>query len=262
MLIATQGSEESGVKSTSRDGSDSPMIIDSLSPDVTPGSTGRGTDGVLLGISDHENGDIFSDASSTPTITAESFSNHEDPLVPDLPTGQDEGIQASLAKELVVRKETEEGKTAKEVPSKEENSFKIVPQLAKESTESAKVLKLEANPEISTTPTMTDETQVSLHGDKFLHDLTHVTMLSKKNFKDSGHLKIGRYYLPELPLLRDKGNKSGLLRELASRASTEPCAASYQHCYSETTMIRCQSKGIDDLSSLRIQYWDNSALFI
>ncbi len=27
-------------------------------------------------------------------------------------------------------------------------------------------------------------------------------------------------------------------------------------------MIRCRSNGIDDLGALRIQYWDNSSLFI
>ncbi len=81
-------------------------------------------------------------------------------------------------------------------------------------------------------------------------------MMTKKHFKDSGHKKCGRYYLPEIPLLTDEGNKSGLLRKLAVSASTDSCGAS------EMPMIRCRSKGIDVLSSLRIQYWDTSALFM
>ncbi len=87
-------------------------------------------------------------------------------------------------------------------------------------------------------------------------------MLTKKDFKDSGGLKSGRYFLPKIPLLTDEGNKSGLLGKLAVKASTDPCGASYQCCYSETPMIRCQSKSIDDFGSLKFQYWDNSTLFM
>ncbi len=87
-------------------------------------------------------------------------------------------------------------------------------------------------------------------------------MLTKKIVKDSGHLKSGRYYLPKIPLLTDEGNKSGLLWKLAVKASTDPCGASYQHCYSETPMIRYRSKSIDDFCSLKFQYRDNSTLFM
>ncbi len=79
-------------------------------------------------------------------------------------------------------------------------------------------------------------------------------MLTKKNFKGSGHLKSGRYFLPEAPLLTDEGNKSGLLRNLAWMASVNPCSATYERCYSEAPMIRCRSKDIDDFGALRIQY--------
>ncbi len=87
-------------------------------------------------------------------------------------------------------------------------------------------------------------------------------MLTKEDFKDSGHLKSGRYYLPEAHLLTMEGRKSGLLANLTLTASVNPCGATYQRCYSETPMIRYRSKSIDDLGVLRIQYLDNSSLFI
>ncbi len=59
-----------------------------------------------------------------------------------------------------------------------------------------------------------------------------------------------------------KGRKSVLLANLTLRASVNPCSATYQRCYSETPMIRCRSKGIDDLDALKIQYWNNSSIFI
>ncbi len=46
--------------------------------------------------------------------------------------------------------------------------------------------------------------------------------------------------------------KSGLLANLALTAAVNPCSSTYQCCYSETTMIRCRNKGIDDLGALRI----------
>ncbi len=59
-----------------------------------------------------------------------------------------------------------------------------------------------------------------------------------------------------------EGRKSGLLANLKLTASVNPYSATYHRCYSEMPMIRCRSNGIDDLGALRIQYWDNSSLFI
>ncbi len=92
-------------------------------------------------------------------------------------------------------------------------------------------------------------------------------MTTKKNFKDSGHLKSGRYFLPETPLLNNEASKSGLLRNLALMASVSPCAATYQRCYSEVPMVRLRSSevpmvNIDDNSSLKFQYWDNLFLYM
>ncbi len=116
--------------------------------------------------------------------------------------------------------------------------------------------------EIMTPPIPIEESEILLHDEKFLADLGGIIMLMKKDFNDSGHLKSGRYYLPEALLLSMEGRKSGLLANLILTASVNPCGATYQCCYSETPMIRCRSKGIDDLSTLRIQYWDNSSLFM
>ncbi len=90
--------------------------------------------------------------------------------------------------------------------------------------------------------------ECTLGDDSVLKELGLKVMLTKKDFKDSGHLKSGRYFLPKMSLLTEEGNKSGLLKKLAVKASTDPCGASYQRCYSETPMIRCRSKGIEDFS--------------
>ncbi len=140
---------------------------------------------------------------------------------------------------------------------------KIVPALEKEdSTKSAEVSKPTATSEVNTSLTNSEESLHSLGDDSVHMELGLKVMLTKKDFKDSGHLKSGRYFLPKIPVLTEEGNKSCLLRKLDVKASTDPCGASYQRCYSETPKIRCQSKGIEDFSSLKIQYWDNSILFM
>ncbi len=59
-----------------------------------------------------------------------------------------------------------------------------------------------------------------------------------------------------------EGRKSSSLAKLTLTVAVNPCSANYQRCYSETPMIMGRSKCIDDLGVLRIQYWDNSTLFI
>ncbi len=193
----------------------------------------------------------------------ETFSDRDEEFDPDLPTRYGDISQATPVKDVVVEKEIDDGKSEKKLPVDEGKSEKIVPALAKkESMESAEASKPTAKSEIKTPPINKEDSQVSLHDNKFLLDLGRKTMLTKKNFKNSGRLKSGRYFLPETPLITDEGSKSGLLRHLAITASVYPCGATYQRCYSETPMIRCKSKDIDDLGSLRIQYWDNYSLFM
>ncbi len=57
-------------------------------------------------------------------------------------------------------------------------------------------------------------------------------------------------------MLSSLGLSSGLLVDLTSIASFESCGATYQHCYSVAPMIRMKSKGINDLSTLKLEYWD------
>ncbi len=128
--------------------------------------------------------------------------------------------------------------------------------------ESAKASKKKtAKLEIVTQPITKEETEIRVH-DKFLADLSHITMLMKKNFNESGHLKSDRYFLPEAPLLNNEASKLGLLRNLAPMSSVSRCAATYQHCYSEVPMVRPRSKSIDDNSSVKFQYWDNLFLYM
>ncbi len=63
-------------------------------------------------------------------------------------------------------------------------------------------------------------------------------------------------------MLSDMGRMSGVLVNLTLMAHFYPCGATYQHCYSEEPMIRMMRKGINDLSSLKLEYWDNSCPFM
>ncbi len=85
----------------------------------------------------------------------------------------------------------------KKLPSNEGKSEKKVPALVKnESTESTDASKPTAKSEIVTPPITKEETEIGLHDKMFLADQGRITMLTKKDLKDSSHLKSGRYYLP------------------------------------------------------------------
>ncbi len=81
MSAAIHGIDEGGVESEVIDGSDFPILIDSISEkssDVTLVSAGGASNDQLLGNSDDENGDIFSDAPSpSNTIVPEMLSDRE-----------------------------------------------------------------------------------------------------------------------------------------------------------------------------------------
>ncbi len=169
MSAATQGSEVSGIECGARYGSDSPIIIDDSvsekSVKVTPGSSGDVTDDELLGKSEDEEEEIFSDA-STDTMVPDTYSDIDEDFDPDLPTEYGKFEQATPAKDVVVEKENDNGKSEKKLPVdngksekklpvEEGKSEKQVPALVKkESTESAEASKPSAKPEI-----MTDSTQ-------------------------------------------------------------------------------------------------------
>ncbi len=55
------------------------------------------------------------------------------------------------------------------------------------------------------------ETVIRLHDEEFMKDLCRIMITTKSQFKDSGHIKSSRYYLPEEPMLSKMGMSSGLL---------------------------------------------------
>ncbi len=103
------------------------------------------------------------------------------------------------------------------------------------SMESAKVSQPLATPKILNieTQNVKEETEVCLHDEKFLTDLSRKTTVTKKDFKDTGHLKSGRYYLPESTLLTIEGRQSGLLANLTIMAAVYPN-------YINVAIYRCQ----------------------
>ncbi len=80
--------------------------------------------------------------------------------------------------------------------------------------------------------------------------------------KGSKHVKRGRYYLAEPPIISIEGRKSMVLNSLRQIATFMPCAASYQQCFSETPKIRLNSNNIDNFKLFKILYWDTSFLLI
>ncbi len=227
------------MKAETRDGLDSKIETEQVSVKsvyVTPGSSGDVTDDDLLRHSEDEEGEIYSD-SSIHTLVQETLSDMDDDFDPDLPTEFGIIDQATPSKDVVVEKENTEiddGKSEKKVPVL----------VKKESTESGKVSQPSSNTKILNikTKNVKEETEVRLHDEKFLIDLSCKTMVTKNHFKDSSHLKSVRYYLPEYPPLTMEGRKSGLLANLTMTASIYTCAANYQHCYSEAQIVRLRSK--------------------
>ncbi len=72
------------------------------------------------------------------------------------------------------------------------------------------------------------EEKFDLMDERFVLDPNRITMLTKGDFKRSNHVKSGRYYLPELPMISKEGRKSMLLISLRQMATFKPCVALYQ----------------------------------
>ncbi len=87
-----------------------------------------------------------------------------------------------------------------------------------------------------------------------------MTIYTKKEFADLGHLKSGNYYLPKSPMLSQTGKKSGLFSNLNFMSFLYPCGTTYQCCYPTVPMIRFESSSINDLSPIRMNYWDTSVI--
>ncbi len=85
-----------------------------------------------------------------------------------------------------------------------------------------------------------------------------VTYMYKKEFKDNGHVRSGKYFLPLSPNLTVIARRSSLLSSLIFMSFTDPCRATYQSCFPTAPMLRYQSPKIVDISPMKIKYWNNS----
>ncbi len=262
MSTATQGSEESSVEAETSDGSASmsslELDVTEKSTEVTPESTGEVTEEDLLSLSevDGNEGDALSDGSNA-TVVPETHSDDDREFDLELPTEMELAHQASPAKEVVVTSENSDAnndKSEKKVPTKPMTEITDSVMVEKSLIIKKKLVVERENVEV--------ETVIRLHDEEFMKDLCRITMTTKSQFKNSGHIKSSRYYLPEGPMLSRMGMSSGLLVNLTSMANFYPCGATYQHCFSETPMIRMLGKGIDDFGPVKLQYWDNSCLFL
>ncbi len=156
---------------------------------------------------------------------------------------------------MMEKPETDEGKFAKTVPV----------EATIESPEiemASKPLEVKDDKIVEPPENSRSEQKFGLKDERFVMDPYRVTMFMKGDFQRSNHVKSGRYYLPEIPLITPEGGRSGLLTSLQHVATSTPCAALYQRCFSEVPMIRLNSPNIDDFNPMKIVYWDNSFLLI
>ncbi len=84
-----------------------------------------------------------------------------------------------------------------------------------------------------------------------------VAYLSKNEFRDNGHIRSWKYYLPFAPNLTLLAKGSGLLTSLINKAKRDPCRAIYQWCHPTVPMVKYQSPQILNSSPMRLKYWDN-----
>ncbi len=117
---------------------------------------------------------------------------------PDLPTEYKPPVETNAEKDLVImvtKHEVDEGKTEKKVP---ESTMKSSTQCS----EASKLKKSMEAPQsgqafvtVESSSSHQDEAE-KLQLEQSFH---MITMITKKDFKDNGHEKSGRYYLPECP---------------------------------------------------------------
>ncbi len=117
MSAATQSCEERRVEEEARDGTNSPIVVNTDNPKKSvgspPGSTSNRTEDDLLGDSNDDS------SSSMHSTVMDTISDDDLPFDPNLPTGYGETEQATPVKDLVIKDTTPEVDDAK--------SEKIVP---------------------------------------------------------------------------------------------------------------------------------------
>ncbi len=234
-------------------------VVSEKPTEVAVGSTEQLTDDQLLDLSedDSDKGDVSSDCSNE-TIVPETLSDRDSNFNPDLPTRLDSQNQTPLEKDGVVesdKPEADEGKSEKTVPVEAMTKSSDVEM-------ASKPLEVKDDSVFEKHEPRSSEEKFGLKDEQFVLDPNRITMLMKGDFKRCNHVKSGRYYLPETPMLSIEGRKCMLLSRLKSMANFYPCAVSYQQCFSEIQMIGLNSCNIDDFKPLKFFYWDTSFLLI
>ncbi len=226
--------------------------------EVATRSSGEATQEELLGHSkdDSNEEEVYLDC-STHTLVPNTSSGDDKVFNPVLPTRMGGQDQTLLAKEEVAKNgniEIDDGKSAiVQVNSTMESTDNLMASKPQEDKEIKVIEKQEASGGLEDCP----------QDDKFLQYHHQINMITKKDFKNANHFKSGRYYLPEKHSLSATGRKYGLLVSLQTMANFYyPCGTMFQAYYSKVPILRLRSPGINDLSSLKIEYWDNSCLYM
>ncbi len=221
------------------------LVVTEMSSEAAPGSTGDVSEDDLLGHGnegDGNEGDALSDRSNS-TIVPETHFGDDREFDLEVPTEMELADQTTPAKAVVVESENtaaNDVKSEKKVPTIPTTESIESVMVAKHLVIKEKLVVERENVEV--------ETVIRLHDEMFMKDLCCIMMMTKSQFKDSSHIKSGRYYLPEELMLSKMGMSSGLLLNLTLMESFYPCGAAYQCCFSETPMIRMMSRGIDQHS--------------
>ncbi len=203
--------------------------------------------------------DGASSMSSAKSNILDVYSDVDVDFDPDLPTEHKPQVKADPVKDLVVEQaktEYDKGKSEKIIQMS----------MVKSGTESAEASQPAAKPEvpIHDAKTVKPVASSSLNNDYEAQEVFLLTdaIFTKKEFSYKGHKKSGKYYLPTCPNLSKLGRNSEIISNLVFRAFLDHCGTTYQRCFSRIPMIRCNSISIDDLSSIKIIYWDDSTLMI
>ncbi len=229
MLASSGGRDEAQGELETRDGLDYPEIIN-LGDSSRSSAAGR-----------TDTDDIDDGCSSVSLATSKILGTHSDSdweFVPDLSAEFPSLVKATPEKNVVVDESiniSDDGNSAE---------TKIV-HVSKEksSTESTEASQPPVKPE---TPILDASfikqglfgchTDSCLMQDEDSNLLT--TYMSEKEFRDYGHVRSGKYFLPLPPNLTALAKRSGLLSRLIFISFADPCGATYKWCFPTVHMLR------------------------
>ncbi len=131
----------------------------------------------------------------------------ETPFSTDLSTEYKPPIEANAERDLVVlvtKEEVDEGKTEKKGPESIKKSSTEISESSKPKTSTEAPPSGQVIVTVESSSSHQDEAE-KLQLEQSLHI---IIMITKKDFKNNGHEKSGRYYLPECPPYNKEGCKS------------------------------------------------------